>query len=124
MDSSKSVDLASSLNDAASSCYRKSLFGSTSNFEEDIHSRHSLAGQGWLVLVVSEIHGTEGYDGRVYDFLLNLPTMHYCNCLAILHRQPAADGFCPAFTDALLRSIMGQEGWHGTTAEVFSRVQA
>jgi hypothetical protein len=68
--------------------------------------------------------GTEGYDGRVYDLLLNLPTMHYCNCLASLHRQPAADGFCPAFTDALLRSIMGQEGWHGATAEVFSRVQA
>jgi len=43
--------------------------------------------------------GTEGYDGRVYDLLLNLPTMHYCNCLASLHRQPAADGFCPAFTE-------------------------
>jgi hypothetical protein len=33
-------------------------------------------------------------------------------------------GFNPAFTDTLLRLIMGQEGCHGTTAEVFSRVQA
>jgi hypothetical protein len=35
------------------------------------------------------------------------------------------DGFCPDFTDTLLRLIMGQEGCHGTTTtEVFSRVQA
>jgi hypothetical protein len=178
MDSSESVDLASSLNDSTRSCYRKSLFGSTSNLEGDITSvNHSLVKEGWCwwyrkyapvirfwtggvrtkpargrkgcgltrlmcrcgsgerepVDAANGVDptrsrradvGTEGYDGRVYDFLLNLPTMHYCNCLAILHRQPAADGFCPAFTDDLLRSIMDQEGWHGTTAEVFSRVQA
>ncbi len=44
MDSSESVDPASSLNDAASTCYRKSLFGSTSNLEGDIHS---LVKDGW-----------------------------------------------------------------------------
>ena len=33
-------------------------------------------------------------------------------------------GFCPAFTDTWLRLIMGQEGCHGTEAEVFSGVQA
>ena len=33
-------------------------------------------------------------------------------------------GFCPAFTDTLLRLIMGQEGCHGTEAEVFSGIQA
>jgi hypothetical protein len=37
---------------------------------------------------------------------------------------PTGEGFNPAFTDTLLRLIMGQEGCHGTTAEVFSRVQA
>lgn len=48
MDSSESVDLASSLNDAASSCYRKSLFGSTSNLQGDITSvNHSLVKDGW-----------------------------------------------------------------------------
>ena len=33
-------------------------------------------------------------------------------------------GFCPAFTDTLLRLIMSQEECHGTEAEVFSGVQA
>jgi hypothetical protein len=33
-------------------------------------------------------------------------------------------GFSPTFTDTLVRLIMGEEGCHGTTAEVFSRVQA
>ncbi len=33
-------------------------------------------------------------------------------------------GFCPAFTDTWLRLIMSQEGCHGTTAEIFSGVQA
>jgi hypothetical protein len=59
--------------------------------------------------------GTEGYDGRVYDFLLNLPTMHDCNCLAILHRQPAADGFCPALFNGRLVTVHNGPGgvaWH------------
>ena len=36
----------------------------------------------------------------------------------------AQEGFCPDFTDTLLRLIMGREGCHGTEAEVCSRVQA
>ena len=37
-----------------------------------------------------EGNGIERYDGYVYDFL-DLLSMDCCNCLAIRHRQPAAD---------------------------------